>query len=136
MYTNRSSLLLLGLTISLILLWCTVQPSYADTSEDEKHPVVDSTAEENNVDDELEDFAEFYRRASLRPYGLQQRASLRPYAGKRASLRPYAGKRASLRPYAGKRASLRPYAGKRASLRPANYMGKRLRRNVLSFDEY
>ncbi|CAF5066292.1 unnamed protein product, partial [Rotaria magnacalcarata] len=68
----------------------------------------------------------FYRRASLRPYGLQQRASLRPHAGKRASLRPYAGKRASLR----------PYAGKRASLRPANYMGKRLRRHVLSFDEY
>ncbi|CAF5095791.1 unnamed protein product, partial [Rotaria magnacalcarata] len=58
----------------------------------------------------------FYRRASLRPYGLQQRASLRPHAGKRASLRPY--------------------AGKRASLRPANYMGKRLRRHVLSFDEY
>ncbi|CAM4741236.1 unnamed protein product [Rotaria magnacalcarata] len=116
MHSNRSSLLLLGLAISLILLWCTVQPSYADRNEDEQHPVVDSTAEENNVDDELEDFVEFYRRASLRPYGLQQRASLRPHAGKRASLRPY--------------------AGKRASLRPANYMGKRLRRHVLSFDEY
>jgi len=53
----------------------------------------------------------------------------------RASLRPFAGKRASLRPFAGKRASLRPFAGKRASLRPANYMGKRKRRSVMLYDE-
>jgi hypothetical protein len=47
-----------------------------------------------------------YRRASLRPVVVRQRASLRPVNGKRASLRPV-GKRASLRPF-GKRASLRP----------------------------
>jgi hypothetical protein len=47
-----------------------------------------------------------YRRASLRPVVVHQRASLRPFTGKRASLRPV-GKRASLRPV-GKRASPRP----------------------------
>ena len=75
--------------------------------------------------DEVGVYADLYRRASLRPVVLHQRASLRPYAGKRASLRPFAGRRASLR----------PYAGKRASLRPANYMGKRKRRSVMNYDE-
>ncbi|CAF0720120.1 unnamed protein product [Rotaria sp. Silwood1] len=124
MYSSRNSILLLGITIFILLLWCTVQPTYADTNEEEHH-VIDNTEEDNNSDDEINDFDDLYRRASLRPYGLQQRASLRPFAGKRASLRPFAGKRASLR----------PFAGKRASLRPANYVGKRKRRNVLFYDE-
>ncbi|CAF0865357.1 unnamed protein product [Rotaria sordida] len=133
MYSSKNSILLLGITISLVLLWCTVQPSYADTNEE--HHVVHSSEEDDNIDGEIDEIDDLYRRASLRPYGLQQRASLRPFAGKRASLRPFAGKRASLRPFAGKRASLRPFAGKRASLRPANFVGKRKRRNILFYDE-
>ena len=97
------------LSLRLVLLWCTVQPSSAESTEEDRH-LIDSTDEDHS----LEDFLELYRRASLRPVVLQQRASLRPFAGKRASLRPY--------------------AGKRASLRPAHYMGKRKRRHVL-FDE-
>lgn len=146
MYTTRNSILILALTISLsmidlffktfvyfivnmkffhflVLLWCTVQPSYGETT-DAEHPLAESTADINDVDD-LEEFYELFRRASLRPYAIQQRASLRPMTGKRASLRPFTGKRASLR----------PYAGKRASLRPATYAGKRMRRNVLLFDQ-
>ncbi len=57
---------------------------------------------------------EVYRRASLRPIVLHQRASLRPPAGKRASLRP---------------------PGKRASLRPPYYLGKRRLRSVTYYDE-
>jgi hypothetical protein len=110
--------------IFVVLLWCTVQPTYADTNEEEHH-VVENIEEDNNVSDEVGDFIDLYDRASLRPVVLHQRASLRPFAGKRASLRPFAGKRASLR----------PFAGKRASLRPANYMGKRKRRSVMSYDE-
>jgi hypothetical protein len=108
----------------LVLFWCTIQPSYADTNEDE-HYLVDNAEEDNSAADEIDDYVNFYRRASLRPVVLNQRASLRPFAGKRASLRPFAGKRASLR----------PFAGKRASLRPTNYMGKRKRRSVLYNDE-
>jgi hypothetical protein len=152
MCTNKNSFLLVCITISiskfilhklsfrlililLVLLWCTVQPTYADTNEEEEHHLVENKDEDNSGDDRIDDFLDLYRRASLRPVVLHQRASLRPFAGKRASLRPFAGKRASLRPFAGKRASLRPFAGKRASLRPANYMGKRKRRDVMLFDE-
>lgn len=78
--------------------------------------------EDNSDNDLIEDFLDLYERASLRPVAIQQRASLRPFAGKRASLRPFVGRRASLR----------PSAGKRASLRPASHLGKRKRR---SFDE-
>ena len=49
-------------------------------------------------DEELDDLMDVYRRASLRPVFVHQRASLRPFTGKRASLRPTSGKRASLRP--------------------------------------
>ncbi len=151
MYSSRNSILLIGLTVSiskfvwffsnnfswliiwLVLLWCTVQPSYADTNEEE-HNLVANTEEDSSVGDDIDDYVDFYRRASLRPVVLHQRASLRPFAGKRASLRPFAGKRASLRPFAGKRASLRPFAGKRASLRPATYMGKRKRRSLMYAD--
>lgn len=105
---------------SSVLLWCTIEPIHAETTEEE-HQLM-----ENNADDSSdEDILEFYRRASLRPVVLQQRASLRPFAGKRASLRPFAGKRASLR----------PFAGKRASLRPASYMGARKRRDLSLYDE-
>lgn len=141
MYNSRNSILLLGITVSismfleiflflviidltfLVLLWCTVQPTYADTNEEEHH-LMNKSDEDNSVD-EIDDYVNFYRRASLRPVVLHQRASLRPFAGKRASLRPFAGKRASLR----------PFAGKRASLRPATYMGKRKRRSVMYYDE-
>ena len=91
--------------------------------------------EDSSADDEMENYEDFYRRASLRPVFVNQRASLRPFAGKRASLRPFVGKRASLRPFVGKRASLRPFTGKRASLRPTNYLGKRKRRSVMNYDE-
>jgi hypothetical protein len=144
MYSSRNSILLIVITISIskffliffflyknlfdffvVLLWCTVQPSYADTNEEEHH-LIDNAEEDNSAVDEIDDSVNFYRRASLRPVVLHQRASLRPFAGKRASLRPFAGKRASLR----------PFAGKRASLRPANFMGKRKRRSVMNYDEY
>ncbi len=108
----------------IVLLWCTVQSTYADTNEEEHH-VVDNIEEDNSAGDEMDDFMDFYRRASLRPIILNQRASLRPFHGKRASLRPFAGKRASLR----------PFAGKRASLRPANHLGKRKRRSAMFDDE-
>ena len=86
----------------LVLLWCTIQPANADSSEQQ----VDAS------DEDLDELIDVYRRASLRPFFINQRASLRPFTGKRASLRPF-----------GKRASLRPF-GKRASLRPVNYAGK------------
>ncbi|CAF1470851.1 unnamed protein product [Adineta steineri] len=122
MYTSRNSILLIVLTISIIFLWCKVQPSYADTNEQEQH-VGENIEDDNNDSDELIDL---FERASLRPVSLQQRASLRPFVGKRASLRPFVGKRASLR----------PFTGKRASLRPANHMGKRKRRSVMIDNEY
>ena len=114
---NRSSL---SLVLFLVLLWCTIEPIHAETHEEEHHLV-----ETNEDDSSSDDFLDFYRRASLRPVVLQQRASLRPFAGKRASLRPFAGKRASLR----------PFAGKRASLRPASYLGARKRRDLFLYDE-
>ena len=104
----------------VVLLWCTIEPAHAETHDDE-HQLVES----NEDDSSSEDYLEFIRRASLRPVALQQRASLRPFAGKRASLRPFAGKRASLR----------PFAGKRASLRPASYLGARKRRDLFLYDE-
>lgn len=78
----------------LVLLWCT----NAESSEQQDQLLGTS-------DEEYDDLVGLYRRASLRPVVVRQRASLRP-VGKRASLRPF-GKRASLRPV-GKRASLRP----------------------------
>ena len=137
MYNSKSSILLVCMTVSisksfdsisdtgwchlrLVLLWCTVQPINADTNEEE-HQLVETIDDDTSADD----LFELYRRASLRPVVLQQRASLRPFAGKRASLRPFAGKRASLR----------PFAGKRASLRPASYMGSRKRRDVLFYEQ-
>ncbi len=79
----------------LVLVWCT----NADSSEQQDH-LTDSS------DEDYDDVIDVYRRASLRPVIVHQRASLRPFGGKRASLRPF-GKRGSLRPF-GKRASLRP----------------------------
>ncbi len=78
----------------LVLLWCT----NAESSEQQDRVI-------ENSDEEYDDMIDVYRRASLRPVFVHQRASLRP-TGKRASLRPV-GKRASLRPF-GKRASLHP----------------------------
>ncbi|CAF3726300.1 unnamed protein product [Rotaria sp. Silwood1] len=108
MYITKYSILLMFAIISLVLLWCT----NADSSEQQDH-LIDFN------DEEYDDNIDVYRRASLRPVVVHQRASLRPF-GKRASLRPF-GKRASLRPF-GKRASLRPF-------------GKRKRRNIMYYDE-
>lgn len=86
--------------VSLVLLWCSVNGSTLDSSEQQDQPLQIS-------DDDFDDLMDMYRRASLRPFILHQRAAPRSFHGKRASLRPVNGKRASLRPM-GKRASLRP----------------------------
>ncbi|UJR22693.1 hypothetical protein I4U23_025729 [Adineta vaga] len=100
MYITKYSILFICVIVSFVLLLC----ANADSSEQQEH-ILDISNED------YDDVIEAYRRASLRPFVVQQRASLRPFTGKRASLRPF-----------GKRASLRPF-GKRASLRPPNYFG-------------
>ena len=115
MYSSKSSVFLLCLLLSIgktassnfrftsvssvVLLSCSVNGSMADSSEQQDHSIEISG-------EDFDDLMALYRRASLRPVFVHQRASLRPFSGKRASLRPMAGKRASLRPV-GKRASLR-----------------------------
>ena len=90
----------------LVLFWCTIQPSYADTNEGE-YTALDIIDEDNSSNDEIGDLVDLHQRASLRPFFLHQRKSIQPFVGKLASLRPFVGKRASLRPFTGKRASLR-----------------------------
>jgi hypothetical protein len=59
-------------------------------SSEEQDRFIDTSTED------LNDWLNIYRRASLRPFVVHQRGSYSPN-GKRASLRPM-GKRASLRP--------------------------------------
>ncbi|CAF1071707.1 unnamed protein product [Adineta steineri] len=103
MYITKYSILFICVIVSLVLLYCT----NADSSEQQQQEHFLETS-----DEDYDDLIDVYRRASLRPVVVHQRASLRPFTGKRASLRPV-----------GKRASLRPF-GKRASLRPPTYFGK------------
>jgi len=117
MYSCSNSILLLCITISIVLLWCTVQPSYADTNEQHMADATDEDNSAGNDVDQIDDILDLYRRASLRPF-----------AGKRASLRPVV---------VHQRASLRPFAGKRASLRPTSFAGagKRKRRSIALYDD-
>ncbi|CAF1496637.1 unnamed protein product [Rotaria magnacalcarata] len=121
MYVTKYSILLILVIFSLVLFCYT----NADSSEQQDHLIESS-------DEEYGDVGDLYHGASIYPFLINQRASLRPFAGKRASLRPF-GRRASLRPL-GKRASLRPF-GKRASLRPQSYVGKRKQRSIIYDDE-